>query len=328
MKLRLFSSVAVYLFLFLAFLAVIPAHAQLPSAFPYAKPVPTDSSVGTTQFTLTKINSSGNAVIMSTSDANGYAGVCVSNCGKTGTAWIAFAGLVPVTVDGTASIQHYITISSTTGGDGHDTGAATYPTSGAVIGRVQSGATSGNPAMVDLFDAETIAASGSSGPPNEYNSVTPNSYTNSTAETTLETTSAIAAGEWATTGRAMYVTASGYCTNTSGAGVTAKINLYMDAIALDSNIYAAWWTVPTGGTGGWTIRGEVQVLTTGSSGTWQGNSRVQTVSNSGYVDATAGASQSIDTTASHTFKVTTTLGTAVATAGCTVTYMNVDRSIH
>lgn len=146
--------------LFLAFLlAAIPAHAQVPSAFPYVKPVQNDSSVGTTQFTLTKINSSGNAVIMATTDTNGYAGVCVSNCGKTGTAWIAFAGLVPLTVDATATVQHYITISSTTGGDGHDSGAATYPTSGAVIGRVQAGATSGNQAMVDLFSAEVQAAS-------------------------------------------------------------------------------------------------------------------------------------------------------------------------
>lgn len=151
--------------LFLAFLlAAIPAHAQVPSAFPYVKPVQNDSSVGTTQFTLTKINSSGNAVIMATTDTNGYSGVCISNCGKTGTAWIAFAGLVPLTVDATATVQHYITISSTTGGDGHDSGAATYPTSGAVIGRVQAGATSGNPAMVDLFSAEVQAASGGTNP--------------------------------------------------------------------------------------------------------------------------------------------------------------------
>lgn len=135
------------------------AFAQAPSAFPYAKPFPNDTTTGTTQFTVTKINSSGNAVIMSSSDTNGYAGVCVSNCGKTGTAWIAFAGLVPLTVDGTATVDHYITISSTTGGDGHDTGATTYPVSGAVVGRVQAGATSGNQAMVDLFSAEIVASS-------------------------------------------------------------------------------------------------------------------------------------------------------------------------
>jgi hypothetical protein len=140
-------------FLFLA----LGSRAQSPSAFPYAKPIPNDPTTGTTQFTLTKINSSGNAVIMATTDTNGYSGVCVSNCGTSGTAWIAFAGLVPLIVDGTATADHYLTISSTTGGDGHDSGATTYPT-GAVIGRVQTGATSGNRATVDLFPAEIVSA--------------------------------------------------------------------------------------------------------------------------------------------------------------------------
>ena len=133
------------------------ASAQAPSAFPYAKAVPNDTATGTTQFTLTKINSSGNAVIMATSDTNGYSGVCVSGCGNSGTAWIAFAGLVPVIVDATATADHYLTISTTTGGDGHDSGATTYPT-GAVIGRVQTGATSGNKAVVDLFPAEIVSS--------------------------------------------------------------------------------------------------------------------------------------------------------------------------
>jgi len=137
------------------------AHAQSASAFPYAKPVPNDTSTGTTQFTLTKINSSGNAVIMASTDTNGFAGICVSNCGKSGTAWIAFAGLIPLVMENTTTTSHYVTIGSTTGGDGHDTGASTYPNSGAVIGRVQSGATSGNVAMVDLFHGEIQASAGS-----------------------------------------------------------------------------------------------------------------------------------------------------------------------
>src|SRR5579864_1781454 len=121
------------------------SRAQAPSAFPYAYPVPNDSVTGTTQFTLTKINASGNAIIMATTDVNGYAGVCVSNCGKSGTAWLAFTGLVPVIGDGTTTAQHYLTISSTTAGNVHDSGAVTYPGSLAVIGRVQFGATGGSP---------------------------------------------------------------------------------------------------------------------------------------------------------------------------------------
>jgi hypothetical protein len=136
------------------------SYAQSPSAFPYAKAVPNDTAVGTTEFTLTKINSSGNAVVMATTDTVGYSGVCISNCGKSGTAWIAFAGLVPLVVENTTTAGHYIQIGSTTGGDGHDTGAATYPSSGGdVIGKVQTGAAAAGMAVVDL-DPESVASSG------------------------------------------------------------------------------------------------------------------------------------------------------------------------
>jgi hypothetical protein len=136
------------------------SHAQSPSAFPYAKAAPNDTSVGTTQFTLTKLNSSGNAVIMASTDTVGYSGVCISNCGKAGTAWIAFAGIVPVMVENTTTTGHYVQIGSTTGGNGHDTGATTYPSSGGdVIGKVQTGAAAAGIAMVDL-DPESVASSG------------------------------------------------------------------------------------------------------------------------------------------------------------------------
>jgi|ERR1700722_4754850 len=147
--------VLVCVFLFLA----LGSRAQSPSAFPYAKPVPNDTATGTTQFTLTKINSSGNAVIMSSSDVNGFSGVCVSNCGTSGTAWIVFAGLVPLKVENTATVNDYVTIGTSTGGDGHDTGSTSYPASGAVVGRVQTGASSGATAMVDIFGPEIVASS-------------------------------------------------------------------------------------------------------------------------------------------------------------------------
>jgi hypothetical protein len=136
-----------------------------PSAFPYAFPVPNDSATGTTQFTLTKINSSGNAVIMATTDTSGYAGICVANCGKTGTAWIAGYGLIPITMDATSTAQHYVTISSTTTGNGHDSGATSYPGSGAVVGRVQVGVTGAGAAMVLVFPPEIVSASLISGTP-------------------------------------------------------------------------------------------------------------------------------------------------------------------
>lgn len=143
----------------------IPASAQAPSAYPYAFQVPNDTSTGTTQFATVKINSSGNAVVMANSDTNGYAGVCVSNCTTRGTAWVTFVGLVPLLIENASTAQHYVTLGSTTGGDGHDTGATTYPGSGPVIGRVQVGATSGTQAMVLLFPPEILSSSVISGTP-------------------------------------------------------------------------------------------------------------------------------------------------------------------
>lgn len=152
-----------FLAAFLILTSLSVAHAQAPSSFPYVKLVPNDTVTGTTQFTLTKINASGNAVVMAPTDTNGYTGVCVSNCGTVGSAWIAFAGIVPLKVDGTTTNQHYILISTSVGGDGHDSGATTYPPAGSgdVIGRIAAPSTSsGSFSMVDLGPEIIPAPSG------------------------------------------------------------------------------------------------------------------------------------------------------------------------
>lgn len=149
--------------LVLAGTMAMAAAAQTPSGYPYANQVPNDPTTGTTQFKLTKINASGNAVVMATTDTNGYAGICIANCGTTGSAWIATAGLIPLLMENTATAQHYVTIGSSTAGDGHDTGATTYPGSGAVIARVQVGASAGVAAMVYIFPPEILSGSTVSG---------------------------------------------------------------------------------------------------------------------------------------------------------------------
>lgn len=135
----------------LALVFALVSFGRAQSTYPYVKLVPNDPGTGTTQFTLTKVNSSGNAVIMATSDVNGYTGVCVTNCGTSGYAGIAFGGFVSVKVDGTTTAQHYVQISSTTGGDGTDSGATTWPTTGDVVGRVAVASSgSGSFSIVDL----------------------------------------------------------------------------------------------------------------------------------------------------------------------------------
>lgn len=144
----------------LVYWLVIPcgAHGQTlcpPGTFS----VPNDSVTGTTAFTLTKINASGNAVIMATTDTTGYAGVAILNPGKFGSVCLANNGLWPLTVDGTTTAQHYILISNTVGGDGKDSTASTPPISGGdIIGRVQQASTgAASVSMVNLFPPEVLA---------------------------------------------------------------------------------------------------------------------------------------------------------------------------
>ena len=125
-------------------------------------PVPNDTSTGTTLNKTAKLNSGGTGfLVMTTSDTAGYAGVVVAGAGTSGTACLASSGIWPVVVDATTTADHYVTISSTTNGDAKDSGATTYPTSGAVLGRVQtpsSGAASVS--LIDLFPPEIQASSG------------------------------------------------------------------------------------------------------------------------------------------------------------------------
>lgn len=124
-----------------------------------SSPYQNDSSTGTTLNTLTKINSSGAAVIMATSDTSGYKGVAVSGAGTVGTVCLATAGLAALKMDATSTVQHYILISATTGGDGHDTGSSSTPVSGGdLIGTiVQASTGSGALSLVSLFPPEILA---------------------------------------------------------------------------------------------------------------------------------------------------------------------------
>jgi len=126
-------------------------------------PVPNDTSTGTTLNKAAKLTSTGQAVVMQTTDTTGYAGLVVANAGTSGLACLAISGAWPMVVDGSTTVRHYIQISSSVGGDGHDTGSTTYPASGGdVLGFVQSASTgSGSTSLVYLFPPEINPVSGS-----------------------------------------------------------------------------------------------------------------------------------------------------------------------
>jgi hypothetical protein len=129
-----------------------------------------DTTTGTTAFTLTKLTSAGNAIIMSAGDTSGYAGITVMGAGTSGTACLVSSGIWPLRMDGTTTLRHYVQISSATGGDGADTGATTPPTTGGdIIGQVQTASTgAGGFSMIRVFPPEIVAVNpsgaGISGP--------------------------------------------------------------------------------------------------------------------------------------------------------------------
>jgi len=122
------------------------------------------SSTGTTVNTLTKLTGApSTAVIAATTDTGGVIGITNSGAGTTGTATIAISGQSTCVFDGATTAGDYVQISSTTGGNCHDTGAATYPTSGQVVGRVLSTNGGGGTYALDLFPSEIKAASAGGG---------------------------------------------------------------------------------------------------------------------------------------------------------------------
>lgn len=119
------------------------------------------ASTGTTTSTLTKLTGApSTAVISATTDTGGVVGITTAGAGTTGNATITIAGQVNCVFDGATTAGHYVQISTMTAGNCTDTGAATYPTSGQVIGRVLSTNASGGTYQLDLFPAEIKGATG------------------------------------------------------------------------------------------------------------------------------------------------------------------------
>jgi hypothetical protein len=120
--------------------------------------IPNASSTGTTLNSLAKLTGApSTAVIAATTDTSGIVGVVAANAGTTGNAIITRSGEATCNFDGATTAGDYVQISTTTGGDCHDTGSATFPTSGGqVIGRVLS--TNGSAGAYPITIANEIQA--------------------------------------------------------------------------------------------------------------------------------------------------------------------------
>lgn len=118
----------------LALLCALPLSAQVTVTVTNA------GTTGTTINTLTKLTGApSTAVIAATTDTANIIGITIAGAGTSSSAVIALSGQASCAYDGATTAGDYVQISSTTGGDCHDTGSATYPTSGGeVIGVVLS----------------------------------------------------------------------------------------------------------------------------------------------------------------------------------------------
>ncbi len=114
-----------------------------------------NSSSGTTQAGLAKIDANGFALNTAPGDTIGAVGIVVSNAGTFGPVRIAYGGTAFCVFDGLPHIQDYVQISRTTAGQCSDVGP-NYPTSGQVIGRV-TGVGGGTGAFVLLSGPSTQA---------------------------------------------------------------------------------------------------------------------------------------------------------------------------
>ena len=114
---------------------------------------PNASSTGTTANSTASVNTSGQAVLATTSQTSTPVYIVVGGAGTTGSAALAVAGLSPCTMDSTissAAAGDYVINSTTTGGDCH--AQSTAPSNGVwVIGYLHdSTTTSGSTALVQV----------------------------------------------------------------------------------------------------------------------------------------------------------------------------------
>lgn len=95
-----------------------------------------DTSTGTTANKLVKVNGASQVVRVGTGDTDNVIGVCVSGCTTSGGSLIGFSGTYGCIFDNGVTAGDWVQISSGTAGDCHDSGSATRPTSGQVLGHV------------------------------------------------------------------------------------------------------------------------------------------------------------------------------------------------
>jgi hypothetical protein len=118
-----------------------------------------NSSTGTVFQQLTKmVNAPSQAQSTAITDTGGVIGITIGGAGTTGTATIQMSGQVSCVFDGATTAGDYVQISSSIGGNCHDTGSGTFPIGGQVIGRVLTTNAAAGSYAIELFSPEIRSA--------------------------------------------------------------------------------------------------------------------------------------------------------------------------
>jgi hypothetical protein len=120
-----------------------------------------DTSTGTTAHKLAKLTAAGKVVITATTDSSGVIGIVAAGAGTVGNADIAQVGQEACIFDNGTTAGDYVQISSSSGGECHDSGSS-LPASGQVVGRVLSTNGSAGTYLVVLF-MPSVSGSGGGG---------------------------------------------------------------------------------------------------------------------------------------------------------------------
>lgn len=125
---------------------------------------PNETGTGTTASRLVKFNGSGEAIITAAAETAGIVGVCVANCGTSGSATVAVMGASSCVFDNATTAGHYVGVSSSAAGGCTDLGSATFPAGGTtVIGIVTETGIAGTRALYLNTPDVASAASGGGG---------------------------------------------------------------------------------------------------------------------------------------------------------------------
>ena len=140
---------------------------------------PNAAVTGTTLNKLAKLTGAGTVVLAGNGDTGGVVGIVDSGAGTTGSAEVTIQGTTSCVFDNATTADDYVTISSTTAGDCHDSGA-TYPVGTQVIGRVLSTNGGAGTYSVMVFGPEFQTIATGTALPNGVTAATQSAGDNST----------------------------------------------------------------------------------------------------------------------------------------------------